>query len=67
MTSLWLALDRLLTDLFWNERWSQRHEINENDADRWNVDEIDHDDDDDDDDECQKKDLQQVWCVSLLD
>ena len=67
MTSLWLALDRLLTDLFWNERWSQRHKINENDADRWNVDEIDHDDDDDDDDECQKKDLQQVWCVSLLD
>ncbi len=59
----------IIINLSRNERWSQRHEINEDDADRWDADEIDHDDDDDDDDgddECQKKDLQQVWCVGLL-
>ncbi len=54
----------IVIDLSRNERWSQKHEINEDDADRWSVDENNHDnDDDDDDDEYQKKDLQKsdVW------
>ncbi len=65
----------IIIDLSRNERWSQRHEIGEGDADRWDAGEIGHgdddddgdgDDDDDDDDECQKEGLQQVWCVNLL-
>ena len=58
----------IIIDLLRNERWSQRHEIDEDDADRWGVGESDHDNDDGDDDgdndgdKCQKK----VWCVNLL-
>ncbi len=54
----------IIINLLWNEKWDQRHKINKDDADKWDIDENDHDNDDDndDDDECQKK----VWCVSLL-
>ncbi len=54
----------IVIDLSRNERWSQRHEIDEGDADRWGVDEGDHDNGDgDDDNECQKEGLQKsdVW------
>ncbi len=54
----------IVIDLPRNGRWGQRHEVDEGDADRWSIDEDDHDngDDDGDGDECQKE----VWCVGLL-
>ncbi len=41
----------IIINLLWNEKWDQRHKINKDDADKWDIDENNHDNDNDNDDD----------------